>query len=295
MYQSKNHHTNPGGLHTQINTHYSLIEFLGTKENPEWYRVYTQANQSPLRWVEASCGFVQINDDGGGDGGSDSCSVSNQFDSHVLALSWQAAFCVTHSSKPECIAIKNNPTSSEWQSFSLHGLWPNKDKCGTHYGYCGSVSHQPSNFCSYPQISLNTDVKQRLGAIMPSVTYGSCLERHEWWKHGTCENNDPNLFFTLATNLVENFNSTRFVTEFIQPNIGKKVSFQDTIVAFDNSFGEDAHQHLKLKCTSGLLVEINLALPKVVDSHTPLKELITTSYQIDKGNCSNTFMVYQPE
>ncbi len=296
MYQSKNQHTNPGGLQTQVNAHYSLFEWLGSKDNPQWYRVQTQASQSPLRWVAASCGHAQFDDNDDPDNnGNGSCSTTKQYGSHVLALSWQAAFCVTHASKPECQAIKHDPTNTEWQSFSLHGLWPNKSSCSTHYGYCSSVTHQPSDFCSYPEMSLNADVKQRLSAVMPSVTYGSCLERHEWWKHGTCENNDPNQFFTLATSLVEDFNQSSFVTDFIQPNIGKRVRVEDAIAAFDESFGKSTHQQLKLKCTGGILVEVDLALPKAVDSHTPLEDLITAGNQIDKGNCGSTFTIYNPD
>jgi len=95
---------------------------------------------SPLtRWVKSSCGESNFlgqskpttkpstpnNNKGNG-----SCSTAGNFDSYVLALTWQPGFCEHFSykgKKPECDAINSGKLAST--NLTLHGLWPNKKSC----------------------------------------------------------------------------------------------------------------------------------------------------------------------
>jgi ribonuclease T2 len=58
--------------------------------------------------------------------------MPNQQDSYVLAITWQPGFCEHakyNGKKPECDAM--NSGALEAKTLSLHGLWPNKQECGT--------------------------------------------------------------------------------------------------------------------------------------------------------------------
>ncbi len=66
------------------------------------------------------------------------CNDPNSADSYVLALSSQAGFCETYgfeAGRPECLHLTKDSYAAT--HLTLHGLWPNKDLCGTYYGYCG--------------------------------------------------------------------------------------------------------------------------------------------------------------
>lgn len=235
---------------------------------------------------------------------TDPCHTPGLYDSHVLAISWQPAFCETKRNKPECKVT--DPERFDSSHFALHGLWPNKNSCGTGYGFCGSVHKQARNFCDYPVLDLRDGVRQALGRIMPSArrefcdperckpetcnSSCSCLQRHEYWKHGTCRASDPNVYFLLAIDLMDEINDSSFVREFVQPNIGKVVSRDDFLAAFDASFGAGAHRHVDLSCSRGQLVEMKLYLPRDIDAETPLGELLKDGPSASPG-CGDSFEI----
>ena len=62
----------------------------------------------------------------------DQCRIGGEFDANVLALSWQSTFCELYGRrKAECHALSQTPESSQWQHFSLHGLWPINNNAAT--------------------------------------------------------------------------------------------------------------------------------------------------------------------
>lgn len=158
-----------------------------------------------LRWVKASCGgFVRglqqpnINP---------KCDTPNEQDSYLLALTWFPTFCEAYTSKPEC--KESAPDAVRAQSFVLHGLWPNKYSCGISYGFCGEVSQAEQNFCDYPEIPLSTSMRSSLDEAMPDTKVGSCLYRHQWYKHGVCQTNwTTEIYFGLSVELTRWFNES---------------------------------------------------------------------------------------
>ncbi|MGL6123082.1 MAG: ribonuclease T2 family protein, partial [Shewanella sp.] len=281
LFQSKNKQTNPDQWQSNIDEHYPVLEILGNSAKPDWLRVRTHAVKSPMRWISGDCGqylshvagnhlstaattvkpaqtstasdIKAKNRDSLKEHGTpekrqgDQCQIGGEFDANVLALSWQSTFCELYGRrKAECRALSQTPESSQWQHFSLHGLWPNKQQCGTRYGYCSTVKLQPNDFCAYPEFELHPSVRKNLQDVMPSARYGTCLERHEWWKHGTCRSQDPNEYFLVATQLTQAVNASAWVQKFIHDNIGKSVRKSALNQSFDRSFGEGAHTKMSL-------------------------------------------------
>lgn len=333
LFQSKNKQTNPDDWQSNIGERYPVAEILGNSTNPDWLRVRTNANGSPLRWIKGDCGQYNATSTAPAESiatvqptanvepaqtgitsesaavksGSQQengtpekrqgnvCQIEDNYDSNVLALSWQSTFCELYGSrKAECRALSQTSDAPQWQHFSLHGLWPNRQQCGTRYGFCSSVKQQPSDFCDYPEVPLNASVQKNLEEVMPSARYGSCLERHEWWKHGTCRNQDPNDYFLLATQLTQEVNASAWVQQFIHERIGKKVTQQELNQSFDASFGQGAHTKVTLDCAKGLLSEIRISLPQVINSSDSLPSLLAKAPKAKKTNCPATLLIDNP-
>ncbi|SUI90946.1 ribonuclease T2 [Shewanella morhuae] len=329
LFQSKNKQTNPDQWQSNIGERYPVLEILGNSLKPDWLRVRTNAIKSPMRWISGACGQYQSNIAGSNlsipatavepaqtttaadikaknrdslkehgatqKSQGDQCRISEKFDSNVLALSWQSTFCELYGSrKAECHALSQTSESTQWQHFSLHGLWPNKQQCGTRYGYCSTVKLQPNDFCTYPEFELNPSVRKNLEEVMPSARYGTCLERHQWWKHGTCRSQDPNEYFLLATQLTQAVNASAWVQGFIHERIGKNVTKSELNQSFDASFGKGAHTKMSLECAKGLLSEIRINLPEVIKTSDSLPSLLAKADKAKKGSCPETITIDRP-
>ncbi len=262
---------NPGNINLVVGEHYQILQ--GNKPtNAEWYLLRIDSANPANRWVKNDCGTVNNSDIDKKVGGNNVCGIANQADSYVFAVSWQPAFCEGKPDKPECAT--NDPTVYQASHFTLHGLWPNKVSCGIDYGYCGDVRDKPANFCEYPQVNLSAAVRNQLGEVMPSVSVGSCLERHEWHKHGTCQTGAPDQYFEEASNLVHQFNESGIST-FMKNHINRQVSLEEFRAVLDSSLGNGASSHVKLGCKDGLLVDIYINLPADIKPDANLKQLIS--------------------
>ena len=297
LYQSKNKKTNPDDLQTQAGQNYQVKEYLGKLNTPDWLRVKTDANQSKLRWVSAECGSFKANkynskqDTWQSHKNPSKCNSPNEYDGFVLALSWQNTFCEFNQRKRECRGLINNPELSANSEFSLHGLWPNKTSCGKKYGFCSNVTQKSRSFCDYPALSLSNSVRQKLNGNMPSAQFGTCLQRHEYWKHGACMTDSANRYFEVSLGLVEQFNASEFVKGFIKPQIGHQVNRQDFIGAFEKSFGKNSQHKLTLICQRGILKEVQLSLSKQVTTVDNLSLLLQQGKNAVKGNCPFAFII----
>lgn len=218
-----------------------------------------------------------------------SCELGDTYDSHVFAISWQGGFCRSKSDKPECRNLSNEPFAK--RNFTLHGLWPNKTSCGTDYDFCGDVKTETKDFCSFPSFPLDSATRVRLDSLMPSAKYGSCLERHEWWKHGTCRDTSASDYYEVALSLLHEIDSSAFVRGFIASNIGKTVSLSAFNAAFDSAFGEGARFKMAANCKQGLLVELRMNLPKDLDGR--FVDLISKADRMRKGSCKERFLIVE--
>ncbi len=297
MFQSKKRGTNPGNIRSRINDTFPVIETLKKGSKPTWARVHTQANQSPQRWISAECGiFRKLKIRGSNQGDSQSsvskCREPNKFDSNVLAISWQPAFCeIKGNSKKECSTL--NSKRFDATHFTLHGLWPNKKSCGIKYGNCGRINKKPASFCDYPKLNLTTKVRIALGKVMPSAKYNTCLQRHEWWKHGTCSGRSQGDYYLLAMGLLDQINSSKFVKQFISLRVGQTLTKIKFKKEFEKSFGPGSFKKVRLVCNKKrrMLTELQIALPKNLNNQQRIKTLLSAPNVTltGKSNCKNSF------
>ncbi|MFQ6372316.1 ribonuclease T2 family protein [Shewanella sp. YIC-542] len=291
LYQSKNKQTNPGAHYSTPGQTFVVKEILG-EPNPHWLRVVTNAPTSPLRWIAAECGHVSAPNLAMAPSGNQ-CGLQQSFDSQILALSWQSAFCeLRGANKPECQALTRSSYAAG--HFTLHGLWPNKSSCSRGYGYCGKVKQKPGNFCDYPPLQLSDETASALKQLMPSYAAGSCLERHEWWKHGRCRDTRPDSYYQLAMALTQQVNAATPLMAFIQKNLGHTVQKQDFLHAWQQAFGADSIHKLTLKCDKQLLSEIRISLPASTTENAALPQLLSEAGTVRPGNCGRSFRIDRP-
>jgi ribonuclease T2 len=293
-YVSKNKRTNPDSMTLTIGRSYPVFE-VNKAVDPGWYRIRIETAQPPERWVDRNCGTADVLIGGTPpheEDRPDRCRTAGLADSYVLALSWQPAFCETvHSrgDKPECHLT--DPKAYQAKNFTLHGLWPNQQACGTRYGYCGEVGGSPGGFCDYPVLDLFTETREELGEVMPSAAAGSCLQRHEWHKHGTCQTAwSQDAYYEVAIDLTRQFNRAG-AAYFMSRNVGEEVSTEAFLERVDCALGEGARERLELKCKGGNLVDIYVNLPADIAPGEDLRALIARAAPDFRNGCGDSFRV----
>ena len=208
------------------------------------------------------------------------------FDHYILALSWQSAFCESKRKKPECRAQTDKQFSA--YNFVLHGLWPNS------VNYCQVPKRiiKKRKWCKTPALKLSKSVRKQLKKFMPGNL--SCLQRHEWYKHGSCSGLSENDYFILATKLVKKFSKSAF-SQYVAKNIGKKVKRKNLLKAFDKSFGKGSRAYLALRCKkvrgTSLLTEIQIHLKKDLSNMTKFKHLFPNKKPKIHGSCPRKFKI----
>ncbi|WNV03590.1 ribonuclease T [Candidatus Methylospira mobilis] len=297
-YVSKNKHTNPDHYRLSVAVRYDILEATTGTDDAVWYRVRVTDARPEARWVEKSCGIAATDSENTLNPASGAippglCNMADKGNSYVLAVSWQPAFCISHENKPECAIADRNAYQAN--HFTLHGLWPNLTaQCGIDYGYCGSVKTQARQFCDYPQVDLSQQVRNELAVVMPSVAAGSCLERHEWHKHGICQSQwNASAYFKTAIEMTKQFNDSG-IAALMAANTGKTISQAAFISTVDASLGANAHEHLHLTCKNGKLVDIFIDLPEKMTATQKLRELIAQATPARSGfssNCNGQFGV----
>lgn len=212
-----------------------------------------------------------------------------KFDYYVLALSWQPAFCESRPNKTECVS--QNKNGFDAKNFVLHGLWPNvrKDK----YEYCNvSDNLRKKSWCDLPPLKLSEAVRKRLSAFMPGSA--SCLQRHEWYKHGICSGLSADEYYALSDKLVKMVSKTEF-SKFISANIGRYVKRNAVLKAFEKEFGKGSSSFLELKCKSAgrvkFLTEIRIYLQKDLSESDHLKDLLPDRKINARGSCPGKFKI----
>lgn len=257
-YQSFRKQTNPDNTQLIVGKQYQVKAI--NKTNYDWVQILIPNASPASRWVNKTCGQTQLTQDDNNSpqgktplSSSKSCNTANEFDSYVLALTWQPGFCehVNYKgNKPECSAL--NDGKLKITNLTLHGLWPNKASCGTTYGYCDRNA----------KLDLSSATIKKIAPWMPNFYYQETFGRYEWKKHGTCQPLNANDYFLTATDLVKKVDDSA-IGEFIKANIGRNVSvshFKKTLIA---SFGEKAVDRISLSCSQGrYLNEIRLNMGK---------------------------------
>ncbi|HJT11693.1 MAG TPA: ribonuclease T2 [Dongiaceae bacterium] len=189
------------------------------------------------------------------------CDESPAVTHYVLALSWQPAFCEFNARRPECRAL--DPGDFAATHLTVHGLWPN-DRPNAGPIYCGidgetRALDEPKSWCQLPEPEMSGKTRAHLAQTMPGVL--SCLDRHEWIKHGTCAGMGAERYFGETLRLASAVQTTAFGRA-IAANVGREVTAEQLIQAFEASFGKGSARALTLVCSDrgGYLSEIRIAL-----------------------------------
>lgn len=207
------------------------------------------------------------------------------YDFLLLAASWQPGFCATHSGKPECANLKGTYAASH---LALHGLWPNAYD-GNHPQYCNVPQRdidldKSGAWCSMDKYGISASTLSTLGTYMPGTA--SCLDEHEWFKHGSCSVKAPDTYWSDAISLMTRLGQTQ-LNNFIANNVGKTVTRNQLQQAYSSSFGSNMLSALSLKCTKSggttYLTEVWLNL-----NSDNLSQLPASSSLITDGNVANT-------
>ncbi len=109
--------------------------------------------------------------------------------------------------------------------------------------------------------------------MMPSYQYGSCLERHEWNKHGTCQILSPDQYFSLAMGLTNAVQNSAF-GQYLIEHRGETVKLSMLRQFLNESFGEANGSKISLACNQGILVDIWIQLPPLIPATESLQALI---------------------
>lgn len=191
------------------------------------------------------------------------CEPSPQVDHYILALSWQPAFCEANAQRPECAELDDGDFAAA--NLVLHGLWPNAAD-GDHPFYCGVMetdrdADTSGAWCALPEAGADAETRRDLAEVMPGSR--SCLDRHEWIKHGTCSGLDGDAYFDLSARLVRDVAATHLAQE-LRAQTGGQVALRRLLQAFEEDFGPGAARALEVTCrrSGGVayLAEIRLAL-----------------------------------
>lgn len=292
-FVSKNKRNNPDQARLKIGENYT-IHAINRAKNPTWYRLSVNDAKPKKRWVNKDCGqasWASGSEKTKTDTTQDKnqCQTAGLEDSYKLALSWQPAFCESNRTKPECNVPDKN--AYEAKNFTLHGLWPNKKECNKDYGFCGKVRTKARAFCDYPALSLDADVRTALEQVMPSAKANTCLQRHEWYKHGTCQNKwNVNEYLLLAIDLSHQFNRAE-VAQFVAQNIGRTVTEKSFFNVVDATLGQNASKRLQIICKNGMLSDIYINLPGDIQKDEPLAALVARANPDFGSNCGGKFRI----
>ena len=120
--------------------------------------------------------------------------------------------------------------------------------------YCGVPQNDidldnAHQWCSMDAYPISSATRNRaLSTYMPGVA--SCLDKHEWFKHGTCSNSaSPDAYWNQASGMISRLGNTSF-NAFLQANAGKTVTRNQLLSAFEGAFGSNTRSAVSLKCTT---------------------------------------------
>lgn len=263
-YSSFAKRSNPGDVKISAGTRYTVREI--NKTEYDWLRVDVPAAQPPLRWVQKDCGTPQLEDAAPRNSRAEAaggavCSMPNQQDSYVLAITWQPGFCEHakyNGKKPECDAM--NAGTLPARSLSLHGLWPNKQECGTQYGSC-----------SGPAFALSKETIDKIAPWMPNFYYERSFGAYEWNKHGKCQSLPPDEYFIKAASAVRVVNDSE-VGKIVLGNAGTSIRVSDFFERVKARYGDQVASTITLVCTQHKYLQeirVSLALDFATDRELP--------------------------
>lgn len=263
-YSSHVKGNNPGSIRLAPGARYTVLE-VNKSPDFDWIRIEVPDATPEQRWVSRECGtFNQQPNTLPAPGGGDVCRLPNQGDSYVLTASWQPGFCrhVHYSgTKPECDALNSGELVVD--HLTLHGLWPNRQQCGTHYG-----------FCSADKLQLKEETVSRIAPWMPNFYYETNFGSSEWLKHGTCQSRDADDYFNTAVSALQIVDASE-IGETIKGSLGTSFQVDAFFSKLQKKYGDKVAGNVMVVCAAGsYLQEIQIHLPLTFSLDGGLGKLI---------------------
>jgi ribonuclease T2 len=220
--------------------------------------------------------------------------ITGNFSSYVFVLEWMPEFCATVPGSSECAALASGSFAANHPV--LHGLWPNRSGDTSHsYGYCGAAVQQraldrSSTWCQLPLPPLSDATRASLDQYMPGTA--SCLEHHEWTRHGTCSGLSADAYFSTEASLAAAVDRSAFGA-FLTRNAGASVDRSAVLARFEAAYGTGTSSSVTLHCASSngesVLGEIHVSLTPTLLPAARLADMLTAPEASDATNCPSSF------
>ncbi len=224
-------------------------------------------------------------------------------DSYTLALTWQPAFCADKPDRAEC-----RGGDAGASPLVLHGLWPDWDVNGDgnrdgNDAYCLDagpardsilrIDTGGGSWKDLPQVAITKAMTDDLPAVMPGAR--AYLDRHEWWKHGTCSGLKPVDYFGAAILLTRQM-QLGALGSFLEEHQGQTVKLKALLGVFDEEFGAGSARALKLVCNPApdgamALSEVQLRLKRERIGEGLLPSTLDTGGRAPRGKCGATLRI----
>ena len=255
-YNNLKHTKNSGHIVLEPNRSYTIA-----REQKGNYFIKIEGAKPVMRWVSRDC-FTTLNSNNSKkaintpvkniiskENNTKSQTKNNSNLNSVLVLSWHNTFCETHSNKREC---KRDGGEAK-NHLVLHGLWVQpRDK-----EYCNIDSKiryldKSKRWNALPSLNLNSTIKTLMAKYMPGSQ--SNLQRHEYYKHGSCYSQDANSYFKDALTMTQKIDNT--IGKYLRENIGKKVNLYSIKKVAAKLLNRDLADKIAIKCKRRVLSEI---------------------------------------
>ncbi|MES1151199.1 MAG: hypothetical protein ABUL54_04830, partial [Dongia sp.] len=143
-----------------------------------------------------------------------------------------------------------------------------------------------------PPVALSEASRGDLAGVMPGAAGG--LDRHEWWKHGTCSGLKPEDYFATAVLLVRQVERGA-LAKLLTERAGGDLERNALLDAFAADFGKDAARALTLDCAKSdagsALVEIRIRLQRATVTQGLNADSLAIPEKPAKGDCAATVHV----
>ncbi len=294
--QSIRNETNPGSIHLEPGKSYPLV--ARNKPDATHYLIEIADAEPRRRWVAIRCGEAEDSSSGGSastgsGGGPAGGSAGLREAEHILAVSWQPAFCESAAGRGKTECDTQSADRFDASHFTLHGLWPQPRA----RAYCRVppdlvAADRNREWDRLPTLDLTSGTRRELERVMPGTM--SNLDRHEWIRHGTCFGGEPpEAYFTRAIALMDQLNASRARALFAG-NIGSEITSASIRAAFDASFGPGAGDRVRVSCDRdggrNLVAELTIGLVGEIGADPSLGPLMAAAAPSREPGCPSGFV-----
>lgn len=238
--------------------------------------------------------------------------INTDFDTYVLALSWQPGFCLTKKNNPPHECQEPKIGEDTLAALTIHGLWPSLPASlemseGSWRSKGCSAVIDPSmdrpypsvkkNWCGAKNVGMSDEFHQKLEEYMPGASDQTCLHKYEYAKHGVCFNFPPEDYFGAMIRLNNDIRHSA-VGNFMKEHYGKLVNTDEFMQVIADTYDDAAISAVQLSCNSNkrgkntrFLTEIRLTLRADAINYPLSNTSFVTTEANSNQSCGKSFML----